>query len=133
MRAHLCSQNRKQKQEKTTLAFIRQDGKGLQNMAVLEFRHDARLKTARAVRTALELAVTTWCRRSDTGKRAWEYSCGSLNIGDLLGVIDDEMGDPELNACLEARGSTGCSLVMCYNDGSHAVVEYDHVLCKGIR
>jgi hypothetical protein len=70
--------------KKVTIPFIRMDGTRLSTLAVVEFSLDNK----KDPQTELRKATTAWTRKTKSGKAAWEYSGGDLNIGDIASHDD---------------------------------------------
>ena len=64
--------------------------------AVIEFAGVERLDLKQAV----QRAVTAWVEQTKSGQQAFDNASEDFNVGDLV----DELGDPELQAELEAAG-----------------------------
>lgn len=104
------------------IPFIRKDGCRIDQLAVIQFTHDEKLKTAAAVLEAFERGITDWVESTVRGKKAWDYSSEDLNIGDMLGEEENE----DLNSRLRREG---ISIWRCsYQLSEEEEVSYDKIL-----
>jgi hypothetical protein len=73
--------------KQATLTFVRQEGTVLSTIATISF-HPV-LKKGQTPLEKLKEVVTLWVAKTKAGKKAWEYSGGDLNIGDLASYESD--------------------------------------------
>lgn len=110
------------KTKTTRITFSRHNGYCLENLVVIEFLHNASLKSPQKVLEAFEQAITLWVETSPKGQEAWKNSCEDLNIGDLL----NETWDKSLEDLLKKEGIASWRCLYELVEGEE--VSYDHVL-----
>jgi hypothetical protein len=72
----------------------------LENMCLVKFSHSPTLQTPKEVMDAFERGITKWVETTTEGKKLWDYSSEDLNIGDMIGLDQNE----ELNKLLISQG-----------------------------
>lgn len=75
---------------KTEIIFQRVHSLGeTENIVSLIFLHDPTINRDDLVET-LTAAVTKWVEETKEGQEMWEETCGDLNIGDLIGYLNED-------------------------------------------
>lgn len=110
-----------------TLPFIRNEGRGISTLAILQFKSPQRLLVGDVLKR-LRKAITAWCTGTDEGREVYDFAAGDLNIGDI--ELHGGFSDEALIAQLAAQGILeACIVELVDGDG---VANYDSVLVDEI-
>ena len=91
--------------------------------AIISFTGEERL-TVQETLNLVTTAVTKWIQKTKEGKKAWEYSCGDFNIGDLASYIEDD----DLIKYFDEVGLTNVKLIDNEYESSKYIWNFDTVL-----
>lgn len=65
------------------IPFVREGSRGIETIIIVRCKVDPVQKTTETTIEVLKEVVTSWIKGFDDGRKAWEYSGGDFNIGDL--------------------------------------------------
>lgn len=119
--AALVSEEVPQQVRDTMLLFLRQERAKVTTVGILNLK--TILPAERDVRDALVGATTEWVRKTEEGRKLWDYSSQDLNIGDLAasGAFSDAV-------FLAALAQRGVEYQSCIVGGTDDAIPYDQVL-----
>jgi hypothetical protein len=106
----------------TTLLFSRNEGDRLEAFAVVTFTCE-HTQDPSVLIEKFKSAVTAWVKQTSAGDEAWEYSCGTFNIGDYASYLNDEA----LARCLSDEG---LSVDVALMSDESSVIPYDLTLAN---
>lgn len=97
-------------------------------LIVLEFATEGISKRTQLI-DALRAGITKWMKETKDGKKAYEYTGGDFNIGDLMATYADDNGfDESLEPYMKAGGIHGIKTIFELTVLNR--VSYDKVLCN---
>lgn len=107
----------------TTIPFIRTEDGKVTTVALVKFTL-AKKMTKDQILIALTALLTQWAKETVEGKKAWEYTGGDFNIGDLASYEGD-FCKWLLHAKLTAKGIINFEFL---ENGDMDTESYDRVL-----
>jgi hypothetical protein len=107
----------------TVIPFTRYEDGKLSTIALVKFTLTKKM-TKDQILKALTTLLTQWVKDTDEGKKAWEYSGGDFNIGDLASY-EGEFGEWIAHSKLTAKGIINFEYL---ENGDMDIESYDRVL-----
>lgn len=103
--------------------FIRQEGIDLTTFSILKFKVKE-IEESKVLIEKFISVLTQWVINTENGKKAWEYSSGDFNVGDLYSFEDEIRG--AMSKELMAVGIHDFEIV--WGGDSKEVMNFDTVL-----